>query len=85
MAQLEPHFPMSDVDASNIIGLRTCDKMLVMTTNRRVVVIDIATRRVTRSFPAVGEPFSSPAVAKTDSDGGRYQWSLISIQKLKKI
>lgn len=69
MAKLEPHFPLSDVDASNIIGLRTCDKTVVVTANRRVVVIDVATRRVTHSFPAVGEPFSSPAVAITDSDG----------------
>ena len=62
MAKLETHYPLSDVDASAIIGMNQFNDVLVVTTKRRISVIDISSRRVTRSFPLDDDLFTSPAV-----------------------
>ena len=70
MAKLETHYPLSDVDASAIIGLNHHEDVVVMTTSARIFVIDISSRRVTRSFPMEEESFTSPAIMLTSPDGG---------------
>jgi len=76
MARLDAAFDLADIDASSVIGLRahhasSTSSHVIVTAARRILVIDVASRRVTRSFTSTedGEIFASPALVHASDDG----------------
>ena len=79
MARLDAAFDLADIDASSVIGLRahhasSTSSHVIVTAAQRILVIDVASRRVTRSFTSTedGEIFSSPAFVHASDGGGEF-------------
>ena len=78
MAQLEPGFSLMDVQPGDAWGIRgfqdaaSSSSWVVVTTNRRLFVWDISSRRLSRSFVASEkeEFFTTSAFIAPDQDGG---------------